>query len=141
MSLWKKDQLDQNTVTNTPLRRTAIFMTKLETYDAITLRGGLIPPVRPCHSPVVVFIHHFGGHKPPVCLPPPQILMWWNTSTIVVDVFHQCFYSVQLRPLVYSYETEGACCWLLLNHTRYTCQFSHVYKHTAFMHYTQHTVL
>ena len=32
MSLWKKDQLDQNTVTNTPLRRTAIFMTKLETY-------------------------------------------------------------------------------------------------------------
>ena len=73
MSLWKKDQLDQNTVTNTPLRRTAIFMTKLETYDAITLRGGLVPPVRPCHSPVVVFIHHFGGHKPPVCLPPPQI--------------------------------------------------------------------
>ena len=34
MSLWKKDQLDQNTVTNTPLRRTAIFMTKLKTYDA-----------------------------------------------------------------------------------------------------------
>ena len=46
------------------------------------------------HSPVVVFIHHFGGHKPPVCLPPPQILMWWYTSTTMVDVFHQCFYSV-----------------------------------------------
>ena len=52
MSLWKKDQLDQNTVTNTPLRRTAIFMTKLETYDAITSPtmpqsgGGVYPPLR-----------------------------------------------------------------------------------------------
>ena len=84
MSLWKKDQLDQNTVTNTPLRRTAIFMTKLETYDAITLRGGLIPPVRPCHSPVVVFIQHFGGHKPPAS-------MFATAANIdVVEYVHHC---------------------------------------------------
>ena len=72
-----------------------VFISAVDRYTPPSNSGGLLPPLFGWWY----ITTQIGGNKPPVTLPPPQILMWWNISTAMVEIYHQCFYSV-LRAYV-----------------------------------------